>query len=205
MAFENLFVRTKKSIGGTQLDAVIIEDHVNSVRLTKNPVELGADIVDHAIVEPKRITIVAEVSDTPLGTAALGQIVDTVTGLFGTSNTSNITRSNAAYNQMVALQEKREPIEVQTKLKLYTDMVIVGLRTTQDKDSSRIASMVIDLEEVIIVETQVVQLSAEALQAGSARDRGTPADNKGRQEATTPGSSTNKSVLKSVVDFFQGE
>ena len=116
MAFENLFIRTKKSIGGIELDAVLSETHVNQVRLTKNPIELGADITDHSIVEAKRINIVAQVSDNPLGSAAFGQIIDLVTGLFGTSTTQNITRSNAAYAAIVQLMETREPIEIQTKL-----------------------------------------------------------------------------------------
>jgi len=57
MAFENLFIRTKRSIAGVQLDAMISEAHDNSVRLTKHPIEKGADITDHAVVEPKRITL----------------------------------------------------------------------------------------------------------------------------------------------------
>lgn len=204
MAFENLFIRTKKSIGGIELDAVLSETHNNQVRLTKNPVELGADITDHAIIEPKRINIIAQVSDTPLGTAAFGQIVDLVTGLFGTSTTQNITRSNAAYNAMVQLMEQREPIEVQTKLVLYENMVITGLTTTQDKNSSRIVLMNLTLEEVLITESQVVKLDPEQLQQGSAREQGTSAEKKGRQEPVTPSETTNKSVLKSVTGWISG-
>lgn len=204
MAFENLFIRTKKSIGGIELDAVLSETHNNQVRLTKNPVELGADITDHAIVEPKRINIVAQVSDTPLGTAAFGQIIDLVTGLFGSSTTQNITRSNAAYNAMVQLMELREPIEVQTKLVLYENMVITGLTTTQDKNSSRVALMNISLEEVLITESQILKLDPEQLQQGSAREQGTSAEKKGRQEPVTPSETTNKSVLKSVTSWISG-
>ena len=204
MAFENLFVRTEKSIGGIQLDAVITETHNNQVRLTKNPVELGADITDHAIVEPKKINILAQVSDTPLGLAALGQIVDTVSGLFGSSTSQNITRSNAAYNAMVQLMELREPIEVQTKLKLYSNMVITNITTTQDKNSSRVALMNITLEEVLISESKLVKLNADQLSEGSARNQGTSADNKGRQEAVTPSETTTKSVLKSLSGWFSG-
>lgn len=204
MAFENLFVRTEKSIGGIQLDAVITETHNNQVRLTKNPVELGADITDHVIVEPKKINILAQVSDTPLGLAALGQIVDTVTGLFGTSTSQNVTRSNAAYNAMVQLMELREPIEVQTKLKLYSNMVITNITTTQDKNSSRVALMNITLEEVLISESKLVKLNADQLSEGSARNQGTSADNKGRQEAVTPNETTSKSVLKSLSGWFSG-
>lgn len=204
MAFENLFIRTKKSIGGIELDAVISETHTNQIRLTKNPVELGADITDHAVIEPKKINIVAQVSDTPLGTAAFGQIVDLVTGLFGTATTTNITRSNAAYNAMVQLMEEREPIEVQTKLKLYQDMVITSLSVTQDKNTSRIVLMNISLEEVLITESQIVKLDPEQLQEGSAREQATSAEKKGRQEPVTPSETTNKSVLKSITSWVGG-
>lgn len=204
MAFEQLFVRTKKSIGGVELDAVLSETHNNQIRLTKNPIELGADITDHAIIEPKKLNITAQVSDTPLGTAAFAQIIDLITGLFGTSTTQNLTRSNAAYNAMIQLMELREPIEIQTKLRLYTNMVITNITTTQDKNSSRIALMSIILEEVLIVESQIVQIGSDQLEQGSPTEQASPADKKGRQETITPTDTTTKSVLKSVSDWIGG-
>lgn len=200
MTFENLFIRSKKSIGGIELDAVISETHNNQVRLTKNPVEFGADISDHAIIEPKRVSIVAQVSDTPLGAAAIGQIIDLVSGLFGTSTSQNLTRSNIAYNAIVQLMEQREPIQIQTKLTLYTDMIITSLSVTQDKDTSRVVLMNISLEEVLISESQILRLSADQLE-GLTREQATPAEKRGRQEATTPNETTNRSVLKTVLDW----
>jgi len=204
MAFENLFIRTQKAIGGIQLDAVISESHVNEVSLTSNPVEFGAEITDNAVVQPKQINILAEVSDTPLGLAALGQIVDLVTGLFGTSTSENITRSNAAYNAVIQLQEEREPIEIQTKLKLYTNMVITKVTTVQDKDTSRIVRMSIDLQQVIITESEVVPLTEDQLRAGSAREQASPAEKSGRKEAVEPPAATNKSALKAMIDWVTG-
>ena len=201
MSFENLFIRTQKSIGGIQLDAVISESHVNEVSLTNNPVEFGAEITDNAVVQPKQINILAEVSDTPLGVAALGQIVDLVTGLFGTSTTDNITRSNAAYNAIIQLQEEREPIEIQTKLKLYTNMIITNVGVQQDKNTSRIVRMSIDLQQVIITESEIVQLTEEQLQAGSATEQASPPEKSGRKEAVEPPAATNKSVLKAGIDW----
>jgi len=201
MAFENLFIRTKKSIGGIELDAVISETHSNQVRLTKNPIELGADITDHAIIEPKKLNIIAQVSDTPLGSAAFGQIIDLVTGLFGTATSGNLTRSNAAYNAMEQLMEQLEPINVQTKLKLYKNMMITNLGTTQDKDTSKIVLMNISLEEAIITESKIIKLDPKRLKSGSTRTQGSSADNRGRQEGKTPDETTNKSVLKSVLDW----
>ena len=201
MAFENLFIRTKRAIGGIELDAVISEAHTNQVRLTKNPVEFGVDITDHAIIEPKQLSIVAQVSDTPLGTAAFGQLVDTVTGLFGSSTSQNITRSNAAYNRMLQLMEARELIEVQTRLRLYPNMIITSLSTTQDKDSSRAVLMNMKLEEVVITESVIVKLDPAQLQSGSPTSQGSSADKRGRVE---PVESTNKSHLKTFVDWISG-
>lgn len=201
MSFENLFIRTEKSIGGIQLDAVISESHTNEVSLTSNPVEFGAEITDNAVVQPKQINILAEVSDTPLSLAAFGQIVDLVTGLFGTSTTDNIARSNAAYNAIIQLQEAREPIELQTRLKLYTNMIITNVSVQQDKNTSRIARMSIDLQQVIISESEIVPLSEEQLRAGSAKEQASPAEKSGRKEATEPSAATNKSVLKTVIDW----
>ena len=201
MAFEKLFIRTEKSIGGIQLDAVISEAHTNKVSLTSNPVELGAEITDHAVVQPKRLNIVAQVSDTPIGLAAFGQIVDSVTGLFGTSTTENITRSKAAYKAIVQLQKDREPVEIQTKLEFHDDMIITNVSVQQDKNTSRIVRMSIDLQQVIIAESEIVQLTEEQLQAGSAKEQASPAEKSGRKEATEPSAATDKSVLKTLIDW----
>jgi len=204
MAFENLFIRTQKAIGDIQLDAVISESHTNEVSLTSNPVELGAEITDHAVVQPKRLNIVAQVSDTPMGLAAFGQIVDSVTGLFGTSTTDNITRSNAAYNALIQSQEEREPIEIQTKLKLYTNMIITNVSVQQDKNTSRIVRMSIDVQQVIITQSEIVQLSEDQLRAGSAKEQASPAEKSGRKEAAEPSADTNKSFAKILYDWLTG-
>lgn len=201
MAFENLFIRTKKFIGSIQLDAVISESHSNSVRVTENPIELGADISDHAIIEPKVINILATVSDTPLGFAALAQIVDSISGLFGSSTSGNQTRSISAYNAIVLLQESRIPIDIQTKLRLYTSMIITNITTDQDKDSSRMVNMRITAKEVRITETLITQLTPEQLQAGVTREQASSTVNRGRVAPVTPDESVNKSILKSVLDW----
>jgi hypothetical protein len=201
MAFENLFIRTIQSLEGVQLDAILSETHNNNVRITKNPVELGADITDHAVIESKRLTMVAQVSDTPLGTAALGEIVDTTNGLFGTATSDNLTRSEAAYNSLVTIMELREPIKVQTKLVDYPNMIITSINTNRDKDTSRIVRMNITLEEVLITESQVVKLESRQLEEGSPREQGTSAESKGRQEVITPSSTTSTSALKTITDW----
>ncbi|MGV8004334.1 hypothetical protein QPK14_20275 [Photorhabdus temperata subsp. temperata] len=46
-----------RSIGEFQLDAVTVESHSSTLRLTENPIESGAAIADHAVLEPKEITV----------------------------------------------------------------------------------------------------------------------------------------------------
>lgn len=204
MAFEQLFIRTQKSLAGVELDAVISETHNNNIGLTKNPVELGTDITDHAIIEPKKINIVAQVSDTPLGTAALGEIVDSVTGFFGTSTSQNLTRSTAAYNAIKEIMEQREPIEVQTKLVLYKDMLITSIDVTQDKDSSRVVLMNISLEEVLITNSELVEFDPDDLLEGQVREQTSSAQKRGRQEAKAANDAVSKSALKSIVGWILG-
>jgi len=202
MAFENLFIRTKRSIAGVQLDAMISEAHDNSVRLTKHPIEKGADITDHAVVEPKRITLNGVVSDSPLGLAAFAQIIDNITGLFGSATSDNLTRSQAAYNTLLQAQESRVPLTVQTKLKLYENMLITKIRTVQDKDTSRIVDMIIDLDEALITETQVVEFQADQLQLGKITEQASPEVKRGKQEPTAPTETTETSVLKTASDWL---
>lgn len=203
MALENLFIRTKKEIQGIKLDAVLYELHNTSVRITRNPIENGVEITDHAVIEPKIVQIVAEISDTPLGTAAFGQIIDNITGLFGSSTSENLTRSQAAYRALVQLQEQREPITIQTKLQNYQNMMITRLSTPQDKDSSRAATITIICEEVIITESQIVALTPEQLEDGRVQQQAQSPSNRGRQNPITPKEATRKSVLKTLYDLVK--
>jgi len=194
MAFENLFVRTQRTIGSIELDTVLIEDHDNSVIITKNPVEAGVDITDHAIVEPKILFVRGAVTDTPLRAAAFGQLVDSVTGLFGTSTSSNITRSKNAYELLLELMEQREPFEVATGLKLYSNMLMTSLKTSQDKDTSQIVFLDMVFEEIIITISENISLTENDV-TNSIKKNITPTSDRGRQEPIVPDTQTGSSIL----------
>lgn len=201
MAFENLFVRTNRSIAGIRMDAVVSEAHSNEVRITKNPVEFGADIADNAIIEPIKLNIVGQVTDTPLGFAAVGQIIETTSKLFGSSTAEGATRSITAYQAFVALKEMREPIDIQTRLKLYTNMLITNIDVIQDKDSSRMVELRMSFEEIRITNTQVREIERDQLRQGSPQEQGSPVDSRGKQSGKEPSSSVRRSVLRSITDW----
>lgn len=54
---------SNRSIGKITLDAVTIEDHQSDLSITENPIESGAAIADHAVIQPKRVTINGVVVD----------------------------------------------------------------------------------------------------------------------------------------------
>ena len=81
-------------------------------------------------------------------------------------------------------------------------MIITRLNTVQDKDSSRIVLLNINLEEIIRVQSQIIQLNASQLQAGSAREQGTSSANKGR---TSTKEVDNSTLPAKAFDFIFGK
>lgn len=47
-----------RSIGSFTMDVVTVEMHESELTLTENPIESGANIADHAILQPRQLTII---------------------------------------------------------------------------------------------------------------------------------------------------
>ncbi|MCH8821329.1 hypothetical protein IID23_02275 [Patescibacteria group bacterium] len=179
MALENLFIRTKRSIQRLKLDAVISENFTNTYRPTKNPIEFGAEVSDHVIIDPKLYSMSAVVSDTPLGTVSIGLIVDDKTGFFGDSTGEGKTRSQVAFEFLLFLADTKEPLEIQTGLKSYKDLVITSITASRDKNTSGALFFNISFQEAIIIQTEIIDIpevviaeSDIAKQAGSPTKQG---------------------------------
>lgn len=202
MALINIFKTNKSSIGGIALDAVLSESHESVVTLTENEIELGAAISDHAIIEPHRLEMEAYVTDTPFVIPTVGSIIDGVTNIFGSSNEANLTRTSSTFNELLKLQRLREGLDIQTRLFLYTDMVLVSLAVVQDKSTSRVLALNLKFQEARILESQIVQIDPELLQEGGARNSGSPEQDRGRVEPVEPSDATEKTALKTLSDWI---
>ncbi|MGE2433621.1 phage baseplate protein [Morganella morganii] len=191
-----------RSIGEFELDAVTVEGHESNMRLTENPVESGADIADHAILEPKEITVtgimvgyeppqhfknmlgndLAFMDEYPMpmeirastrqAEAMYNQIVGQAQDIkaqvgkvlapwypeaAGMANDSSpsLDRVGKAYEDLLSIQKKGEPITVQTGIKQYENMLIISIGVTQQYDGS--AEFSLTLREIFIVESQKAQ------------------------------------------------
>lgn len=160
-------------LGPQRLDVVVRERHESDLLITRNPVEFGADVSDHAIIEPKRLTLDAVAGSRP-GTPATIQ---------------------AAWQTIKRLQESRQPFTIVTALDVYRNMLVERLTVDRDKTYGRVLFFRAELREVIIVDTEsdpgssggTTQsgLRSGSLQEGAARDRGSPTTQRGNT-ATRP-------------------
>lgn len=209
MAFENLLIRAQRSIRGenieVQLDGVIVERFSNPVTPTSNPIENGAIISDHAIIEPRIYSMDAVITDTPLGAASIGQVVDNVTNLFGDSTGSGVTRSQQAYASLVDLERQREPISVVTGLNTLDNMLITNIMPTRDKDTSNALFFTMELQEVLIVETQITERDESTLR-GTERLGGAAPTNQGRQlQQNVTSQRADQSLLVRITERLGGQ
>lgn len=141
---ELIYVKT--NVGGWFFDAFIRMDHVTKLKLTEHPVQTGSNITDHAFLEPRELTMEIAMSDT-----AESLVTEQFTGHW--------SRSVKAYEIMKDLQAQRVPIQVLTKLGLYTNMMIETLSVPDDYLTLYGLRATLTLREVIVAETKTVKLS----------------------------------------------
>lgn len=125
-------------IGPIPVSVIIRETHRSSLGITENPIESGANVTDHAYVNPKSLTL--EFADA---------------------------NAAATYNALVRFQESRVPFVIVSGLFIYTNMLIKDLSATRDAGTSRILDGRAELQEIIIVSTAYTATEGSANDAQS--------------------------------------
>ena len=136
-----------RNIGGFIADVTVEEEHTDDLTITEHPVEYGASITDHAYKMPARLVVRA-----------------------GWSNASTQATDDdyvrEVYANFLALQATREPFDVSTGKRQYTNMLIQSLSITTTVETESSLQMSVAMREVIIVQTQ----SATPPNAGNMAD-----------------------------------
>lgn len=159
-------------IGAVPVSIVTDEDHQSTINITKVPVEFGADITDHAYIEPKTVTI-------------KGMIGPGFTGL------GSFSRA-AGYQALVRYQESRVPFTLITGLDFYRNMLIQSISVPRNPDNANILEFTAKLQQILIVGSgyaaatigaisggQAAGLQALTLAAGVTRRRASPTIKRG--------------------------
>lgn len=148
MSISQLIFKKGNFIGEIELDVIISESVQTSSTITTNPVENGADVNDHIIINPMTFSMSGIVSDTKVG--ILGGL-NTIE-----SFTRQTSPSQDAWEELLELQANRVPFTLVTNLKSYDNIVIENLSVTQDKDSSNSLNFTANLKEIIFVGSAVL-------------------------------------------------
>ncbi|OVZ89948.1 hypothetical protein CBW58_18190 [Yersinia frederiksenii] len=182
-----IFRQQTRKIGVLVPSVVISEKHQDALEITEHPVEVGAAVNDHAYKRAAEVTM-------ELGFAGGGSLLDFV-------DTSTIGLSlgkspEEVYQELRDLQESREPFDVITGKRKYSNMLIRGIEVTTDKTSENVLMCVLTLREVIMSQTESVKVAdKENMQDGVS----TSAMQNTGTKAPAP---ANKSLLKSGLDWI---
>jgi len=123
-----------RMIGSIKAQVVIQENTNDTLTITKQPVQQGASITDHAYREPT------------------------------TFNSTLYFRSDASsdpkviYQQFQDLQNSRVPFTIVTTKRTYKNMLIAALGMTVDKNTENCLALSISCQEVIIVSVTTVNV-----------------------------------------------
>lgn len=153
-------VGIKTNIERYFFDAFLKVDHTSKLTITSHPVEEGANIADHAYLEPQTITMEIGMSDT---------CVSYVAGQFQ----QKYTRSVSAYDTLLKLQAERKPLTIHTRLKTYYNMLIENITAPDDYTTLFGLRVTVTLTEIITAKTQTVVIenktSAEPQKTGTTK------------------------------------
>lgn len=191
MSITTLFTSSAPSLGGVSFDAVLEYSTEKSITLTQYPVEFGANINDHRILNPDRYYLVGAISNNPLGfglddianigVGAAGTLIGGVAGAAVSAvgsflsasflSGSSGTRSASAWELLSNLMTSGEPFEVVSGLETLRDMVVINIsqRTTPESEQGLI--FIAELRQVQIVFTQLVQTGVASSGQLSKTDR----------------------------------
>lgn len=164
LGVEAILVKPKRSIGPFVAQVTISEVHTDELEITDHPVEMGAAVTDHAYMKPSELVVECAWSDSPQNIGLISGLAGAVTG---TINGISSILSGAAPNQMrdtylqlLILQKSRTPFDVFTGKRVYQDMVFKSLVVHTDKTKENVLSVTAHLRQVIIVQTQVLDLNS---------------------------------------------
>jgi len=138
-------VGIRTDIDGYIFDAFLKIDHERRLTMTDHPVEEGANITDHAYLEPKAVSMEIGMSDV------CSSIVD---GQFQ----ERPTRSISAFATLERLQEERRRLTINTKLATYKNMLIDTITVPDDYTTMYGMKATVFFREIIVAMTDTVTL-----------------------------------------------
>lgn len=125
--FELFAIRPTRRYGEIIANVVVDESTNDTLTITKQPVQQGASIADHAYKEPTTFSTTIYFKDNPA--KSLSKI----------------------YQDLLDLQVSRIPFDIVTPKRIYKSMLISSLGNTTDKSTENVLKITASFQEVILV------------------------------------------------------
>jgi hypothetical protein len=129
-------VKPLRKIGEITVNVILNESTNDTLTITKQPVQQGASITDHAYKEPTVLSMSAYFQDNSFSVGAI---------FGGAGGLAKI------YQDLLDLQESRVPFDVITPKRIYRQMLMATLGCTTDKNTENILAITMSFQEIIIV------------------------------------------------------
>jgi hypothetical protein len=130
---QNIFIRPARKIGGISIQVVVNEQTTDTLTITKQPVQQGASITDHAFLEP---------------TTFSHSVYFAAPGFTGGDSLSQL------YSQLQKLQASAEPFDIVTPKRIYKSMLMTTLTMTVDKLTENCLAIHASYQQIILVPLQ---------------------------------------------------
>lgn len=151
MSYEIVPTYFSTSLGNYVFDAYFNISHESNLTITEHPIQSGANISDHAYMEPNVVTFEIGMSDV-MEDLSLNSV-----NKFSSGDSSS--RSVNAYKILRKLQEERLPIEAITRLGTYKNMLIETISAPDDNKTTYGLRATVTLKEIFVVNVTTVKIS----------------------------------------------
>lgn len=133
-------------IDGFAIDCALRETHRFEAEVTKYPIESGSKVADNVQPNPIAVTIEGIVSDNPMPGPIANERGDQGDGQPLAHKPSE---DAAAFLQVVF--DAREPVEINTSLQTYADMIMTSLEIPRDAETGHALSFTAEFEQAKFV------------------------------------------------------
>jgi hypothetical protein len=155
-------IAPKGQIGDIEIMVTLEEVHTDTLQTTEHPIEVGAPITDHAFIRPAELVMRCGWSNS-----SFTALASTISSFF-TGGEVGDKYTDEVYSQLLALYQSREPFDVITSARQYTNMLINSIRLDRDKETSSILLITVTMRQVLIVYTSATTLPPRSDQADPA-------------------------------------
>jgi hypothetical protein len=164
----SLLFTANRSLAGVIPDIAVREEGFDELEITSHPIETGAAITDHAFQRQPVLKLEYSWSNSSLSALSVqsvlsGQIPDLS---FGSQRVRQI------YEQLLAIQASREPFQVVTGKRLYSNMLMESLGIMTDVSTENALVVTATCRGIIIVSTSSTTIAPQAQQAMPASTAG---------------------------------